>query len=396
MLLGGKNEKNIEPTTIIEGSAYALPSSNGGRKIVKLDSGKYVCVVIENNDRICIYRSYDKGVTWSFYISSYSASIITDISIATDGVFIYILYSYSKNNEGAIRLLVVNGNVFTGSTNFLIEKVKATSRCSLAISHDRLKICATWSCKTNNYPNCYNLRVRRGTISNGSISWNTVKQLTYETNSSNSMSQPTVIYDSSTPMIFFIAHISSIYNVRQYYLNGTNFYHKSNIGDVNTSYTKGYPCATFIPKSISTKINTSYTKGLIMVTWCAYDSVSNYYNIYCQASSDEGKTWIDWAKGGRDKLTYGDTYHQWLPTICWNNDGDIFIVWRNDKDGINHNISYIRWSISSGWSSVKTIRETYEQTWPNAIDNYHDFKKPIYVYQDSNLDEPSINFYGEH
>lgn len=85
---------------------------------------------------------------------------------------------------------------------------------------------------------------------------------------------------------------------------------------------------TFIPKSISTKINTYYTKGLIMVTWCAYDSVSNYYNIHCQASSDKGKTWIDWAKGRRDKLTYGDNYHQWLPTICWNNDGDIFIIWR--------------------------------------------------------------------
>lgn len=369
MMLGGGKVSEIKHVEIMTGSFNV--SKNGGRQLVKLDSGRYVCITRNNIDRLELYKSDDKGRTWSrlCYIEGANSNCAPYWCISTDGIRVHILYAVS--NQNAYAFIHINGdtqidqNVYN-SMQIISSILTAVSTCSLAVSQDRTKICAVWTCKSSLYSNSYNIQACRGTIDNisGNVTFGGASLVSFFNDSTYSFNQPSVIYNSFQRPIIAVCYIEgSRFGINEYTYDGTGWGSTVIVPLKAINLAQAYPSITFMPSNVSTKINSSYINGLVIVAWHGKDNIdNNVYNIRCKASSDGGQIWFDFGIDG-EKITSGNSYFKMNPSVCWNNDGKIFIVWQGADANNQYNIYYLE----KEKRIINVIEKPYSQLNPSTI-----------------------------
>ncbi len=370
-------------------AAYST-QGNGGRKI-DTDSDANVYEALKDGSTIKIYK---RGTGLIYTGSTYSS--ITGWSLEFIGGKLALIICRNGN-----RVTYVNMNLDGSSPIEALIDDNQTSlgECSIKMNSDGTKITATWSSKNSTYPNSFNIRAIQGTISSGVVTWGSVEQITNQNSSGYDYVTPSVVYgnnDKPQTLSVWKRVPANEYILIGHYLNGSNVWTQSIIYNPG-NYIQSNPSATFIPSSVATKINASYTSGLIVVAWDGKDSTdTSKTNIRCKASSDNGVTWFNFGSSN-EKITTGNTYTQYEPTVSWNNLGDVFILWNgwSVSTPSNINIRSIKRTASTGYGPIEEItsQTTSNIYYPNSCDNYHNYEKPLTIWKDNANSD--IKLYGK-
>lgn len=402
---GFSSQEIIDKTTPeqVVASAYTT-QGNGGRKVVYLDNGWLFTSLRDGTTGLFNYYSTDNGTTWALHSSQVLGVNYEDISIveyANNQVQLICALSTNQINSYKIDVPNTIGDTNFGANTILDISQTAMGNCSLAINSDGTKITATWSSKNATYPNSFNIRAIQGTISAGVVTWGSVEQVTQNNNSSFNITTPSINYDTNDNVHILVEYdFTSGINI----LDLTDaFTSRDQLGSEmpagwgnkivfsGGTYTQSNPSATFMPPSIATKINASYTSGLIICPWQGKDSTyTTVFQIKIKASSDNGATWFDFGISN-EQLTQDASNELSRPSISWNDDGDIFVTFMGRVGTASAGISLIENNVSTGWGSFEVIDSDNTTSRPNSADNYHNFEKPLTIYQSTT----DVQFYGK-
>lgn len=105
------------------------------------------------------------------------------------------------------------------------------------------------------------------------------------------------------------------------------------------------------------------TDGLA-VTWMDKRGFRTGYDIYAAISSDFGKSF-----GANEQVqdSFGDNITQWNPAIAGNSQGDLLVVWDDDRDETSD--IWLSWRTPEGWSediAINGAAGDYQQVSPVA------------------------------
>ena len=266
----GATTNPVRSLVQVVGSAYDT-SGNGGRKQVRLKDGTLVIAVKTSTPSVILYKSTDGGGTWSSLYAYGTLSSPLDVSLATNGTYIYTLISAGAgtsvdvfNTSGS---KISSSNADTGQT-FM-------GNCSLTYSQSDNTLHAAWASKNSTYPNSFNIRYAKGVInSDGSVTWGSVTQITPSNTSGFDNRNPTITVKNGLPTIIFDFANGSYY-IQSYVYNGTSWNGYTVYS--GTTYTQSYPSAT---------VDNS---GNIHVVWHGLDSTdTTKYNIRYSKSPTVG------------------------------------------------------------------------------------------------------------
>lgn len=307
---------------IVVAKAYDT-SGNGGRKLVKLNSGKSIVVVKDaSSTRYLSYTSQD-GATWSVG-TSLPVSSTTDIALCTNGEYSYTIYT-SGSNSITFNILNSSGIGVSGATFALDSGQTALGNVSLAINEAKTELHAAWASKNSAYPNSFNIRYAKGTINaNGTVTWGAVEQITNSNVSGYNYSDLTIAIIDKKPSIiceyyngtsYYLINHSTVFTDRDFNTNApSNWGNKIIIGPVG--YAQSSTSTMYVPQSINGLAN-----GLIPIAWMGKDEDSNdEYYIRFSKSIDDGITWST-----PSKLYLGS-----YPSITASKNGKLFITYVED------------------------------------------------------------------
>ncbi|WP_394137424.1 sialidase family protein [Cytobacillus oceanisediminis] len=378
----------INDATVVS-QAYDT-SGNGGRRLVRLSNGNQYAAMKNGTTSYLVYKSTDNwaspGTLWKT-INAYG-----DISIATNGVNIYLLFTdgtaviktYNYDEAGT---LLSFGNVDSGQS--------ALGNVSLAINEAGTELHATWASKNSAYPNSFNIRYAKGTInagsdgSPGSVTWGAVTQLTTDNNVEIDNKNPSVVTNSSGYAVVLFDHVTrtgtDVNRIRSAVYNGSSFTIYNVYSLTGENYTQTSPSAIFVPQSVNGLAN-----GRIWVAWHGADATSTTNNIRYSYSDDGGVTW-----SAMQKLTAGiNGFACEFPSITANKSNNIFIVHEGRSPSDSNGMTVQKFDGTS-WTT-KTYNSTSDASPSTLFDLSVNFTEPLFIYKNSNASfgTVGIKFYG--
>ncbi|MBO8164706.1 MAG: exo-alpha-sialidase [Brevibacillus sp.] len=319
-------------TTVVN-AAYDT-SVNGGRKLVRLSNGWLVANTSNpSNGDVYYFVSKDDGGSWE-QLCYATLSETTGHAIVSVGTTVYGLFSNAANVYSVkFDATTVTNNALTLN---LIEIQNAINSCSLAIAPDGT-LHAAWSSKNSSYPNSFNIRYSKST--DGGQTWATPTQVTASNNSGVDNRNPCVVIDfSGFPVIFYDLYNGSTYFIKaRTTTDGTTFTARDvyYVG----SYAQSSPCAIVDGN------------GVIHVVWHGKDSTdTTVHNIRYSKSTDGGKTW-----SAAVKLTSGNTYPQFFPSIAVDNSNKLYVLWHGKSAASPTCYQVRKIEFESVWSSITDL-----------------------------------------
>ncbi|KZR60382.1 sialidase family protein [Pseudobacillus badius] len=384
----------ITDATVVN-SAYDT-SGNGGRKLITLKNGSQYAVVKNGTSEFRIYKSVDRWATQGILIKTQTATSLTDVCLATDGIRIYVLYT--QNNTTVTNLFLDENGVNVGVGSARVDSGQSTlGNVSLAINEAGTELHAEWASKNSVTSTAsFNIRYAKGTINtDGSVTWGAVEQITSQNVSTANFNNPSIIVIGDRPIIFaeYNNGTSTNYIIALSPTGMANppasFFLKSySLIGRNDGYTQSSPSAIFVPQSVNGLAN-----GRIWVAWHGTDSTDPIvYNIRSSYSDDGGVTWST-----PTKLTSGNTTHQLRPTITANKNNNIFVLF--DGQVTNGGQYQTRKIVNTNgtWGSITNVTNTASGSVlyvSSLFDNTFslNFSEPLFIHQ--NNQAAKVGFYG--
>jgi hypothetical protein len=385
------------PTTVVN-QAYNT-SGNGGRKLVRLNNGTLVALTFQPNgspNKYLLYKSTDNGVTWSpiCSISDSTYAIGTNPSLAYIGGTKVVVLGWSvssptvKVSSWTIDVSTqADVNIYNNQT--VIDTTGLTTASggtSISYSASDNSLHAAWSCKSDTYPNSFNIRYAKGTIDgNGNVTWGSVEQVTKGNNINKDITNPCIVVkNDGNPVI--IAQSQEIYNIMP---DGTTS-NNNNARAIHALYFTGSAWsyanifrtadATTTPQSNPCAVVDNI--GVIHVVWHGTDSsIPSFNNIRYSKSADGGATW-----SAATKLTNVSSV-QMYPSITVDKDNKLYVLWAGTDSAVSGSYTNIRKVVYDGsaWGSISTLTNntTANANHPSTCANYTDFTDPLVIYQDN-------------
>lgn len=360
-------------------------SGNGGRKLVRADSGNLYAIT-KTSTAYFVYKSSDNGNTWTQFTTGTYTSI-QDVSLISSGNFVFWLISL---NGGALFQggLVDGKNI--GALVNVDSNQTAIGNVSLAINEAKTELHATWASKNSTYPNSFNIRYAKGTINgDGTVTWGAVEQVTNANSGGVDYTEPCLVLTTSKVIIFTNeANGASIKRIRAF--QKTSSWDISSISTTVYSggtYAQSSPSAIFVPQSINGLAN-----GRIWVAWHGRDTPdTSKDNIRISYSDDGGITWSP-----QDKLTTGNSYNQVNATITVNRNNKVFVIW-NGQDATSPTYTNIFKKEYIAGNSTTTTKMTNNTTGDSrnasSINSFDvNFTEPLFIYLDDQ--NAKVGFYG--
>jgi hypothetical protein len=356
-------------------------SGNGGRKLVRLSNGTLVATVKTPASTVILYKSTDGGGTWSALVNPVSPTSLQDVSITTNGTYIYVLVNF---NSASVWYGVYNTSGVQVSGAYLDNNTQtAMGNCSITYSQSDNTLHAAWASKNATYPNSFNIRYAKGTInSDGSVTWGSVIQVSTVNTVNTDVQSPSIVAVNGNPAILFT--INSIGGTSQNVCCS-----RWSSGSFVSTYPYTVSAASYYQTLPSATVDGT---GTIHVVWQGYDSTdSTYYNIRYAKSTDGGSTWTI-----PIKLTNGNLYNQQSPSITCNQYGGLYVYWYGTSGSSNgfYRIRTINYN-GSAWSAYTdvTTNTTANILYPSVCDNVRTFNSPLVIWQDNVT--PSVKFSGD-
>lgn len=361
-------------------SAYDT-SGNGGRKLVRLSNGWLVSASYSGTT-IYFHASSDNGATWSLLTSNTVSNTVLSVSIVAKGTMIYS-HSLDGANVKVVRFDALSPSLLI---DYIDSGQSTLGTCSITINSTGTELHACWSSKNATYPNSFNIRYAKGTISqvDGSVTWGAVTQVTTNNSTGQDVTNPSIIYYNN-PIIVHQTLASGTYTIQYRKYNGTSW----SFGTIYNggSYTQSNPSVIFVPQSVNGLAN-----GRIWVAWHGLDATDvDWYNIRTSYSDDGGATWST-----VQKLTSGNVCGQVMPSITATKNNEVFVLWhgQNTSSSDKYNIKKKSYKNSS-WGAISqitnntTANATYNST---LFDLSIDFTTPLFIY--ANAQTSKVGFYG--
>jgi hypothetical protein len=354
-------------------------SGNGGRKLIRHSNGDFFAVT-RNASNIYVLRSTDNGQTspWTeIYTSAISTTDITIVEVSATKIGIFY------NNGSSViyfRTMNLDGS---GTVNATLETAQ-TALGGMSAERNGSEIYFTWAAKTAAYANSFNIRYAKGTINaDGSVTWGAVEQRTVYNVSGDDCKNPSIVIRNNLPSILVEVKGGTSYLIRSLNFNGSTW----SMVDVcpATTYTQSSPSAIFVPQSVNGLAN-----GRIWVAWIGKDSTdTTHYNLRVAYSDDGGVTWST-----PQKLTNGNTYSQYEPSITAYKNGDIWIVFKGTSV-ISPTYEQVRKIKYNGatWGSITEVTSLTSATGPNPstlFDLTVNATEPLFIYRGVG----KVGFYG--
>ena len=381
VILGGGSIIHNHTTPIpIVGSAYDT-SGNGGRKLVGLSNGWLVALLSNApaaNNWSC-YVSKDNGATWSRLCYSSISSIVTGLSLCSNGTKIFILRSTSSASNNAFYSFdatTVSDTVIPFTSLPDTGQNEFGPGCSIAVDSNG-HLHAAWCSKNTTYPNSFNIRYSKST--DGGATWASPTQITTANNTKFYYDQPCIVIRDNKPVIV-LHYGTDAYIIRCVYWNGSSWVtNSSEIYYASSSYPQSSPCAVVDGN------------GHIHVSWNMRDSATggSTDNIGYSKSTDNGATW-----SAAQRLTTFNPEDQRHPSITVDNNNKIFIFWTGRNTGGSiYNVKYI--SYDGSWSAITQVtNNTTNSVWYcQTVENYKNFIIPLVIWQDNQAE--AVKFYGK-
>lgn len=95
---------------------------------------------------------------------------------------------------------------------------------------------------------------------------------------------------------------------------------------------------------------TNFGKDNLAVTWMDKRGFRTGYDIYAAVSKDSGKSF---EPNEQVQDSFGDNITQWNPAIAGNAQGDLVVVWDDDRDETSD--VWLSWRTADGWSEDVAI-----------------------------------------
>lgn len=355
-------------------------AGNGGRRLVRLSNGWQVFGSLDSvNGQLKIFVSKDNFATTPTQLCYYTVSNqTTGFSIVSVGNNVYLLWTNATTCQyGKFNATTVTNNPQSLWT--VDSSQTATSNNSLTLGSDG-NLHATWASKNATYPNQFNLRYAKGTINgDGSVTWGAVEQVSTENTTGDYNQTPCTVSAlvNGNPIIFATRKVGTYYRIVAWRWTGSAW---TNSGTPTpSSYTLANPSASVD------------SNGDCLVAWIGYDSTDTAaYNIRYSKVTSGGVTWT-----APVKLTTGNTYQQYNPSIACDANNDIHVAWYGytATNPTYINIRMIK-STSGTWGTITEVtnQNSVNISDPSLCDNYRNFEKPLMIYKEGTT---AIKFYGK-
>jgi len=361
------------PTTVVA-SAYttskdARPQvlSNGWIVTAEVSGTRMYFQVSKDNGANFIPLCFTDYMYDTFSIVSKSTTIYI-ISWITGGGVVYF-GKFDASTQTNVDFMPSGA----GRVNIDSSQTSFGTGCSLTINPTGTELHASFSSKNATYPNSFNIRYAKGTISavDGSVSWGSVEQVTvYNTTNLDQKSPCIIINASGYPVILNEEHNgTSSYRIFANVFNGS-------IWDSKVVYNGGVYVQSS-PDLISDQ------NGILWCCWHGLDSTSlTYYKIKSSYSSDGGLTW-----SSVQDLTTNSNYMQVGASVTTDKDGKVYVLWtgKNASTSGWYIIRQIIWNGSS-WGSIVdiTTQNSSDLTGVSTCSNYQNFTSPLVIWKDPN------------
>jgi hypothetical protein len=176
---------------------------NGGRKLVRLSNGWFVCVAWDGTGHILnFYVSKDNGSTWSLLCYAawnpsltYNESAIccygTKVICITNATLDTNVYTYKFDAT------TISGSLPSAA---YLDSSQTSFGPGVSIEADSTGVIhAVWSSKNATYPNSYNIRYAKST--DGGSTWSAPTQVTVNNTSGVYVQNPSVVIKNNVPLI---------------------------------------------------------------------------------------------------------------------------------------------------------------------------------------------------
>lgn len=375
----------INDATVVA-SAYDT-SGNGGRKLVRLKSGRLVAVVRKPTSMYQLLLEYtDNNWATKTEVTVLSTSnTLVDACLETDGVNVFVLLNQKWSGAGSTTFRSYNGSTMTliGSATTLDSAgVTDVGNCSMILNGSNLE--STWSNKNSTYSSSFNIRYAKGTINaDGSVTWGVVEQITVENTSGRDVRNPSLTLDKDSKPIIIVEHFDGTNYVIRRWKKDVSW---SQVPIYTTTYVQSSSSVIFVPQSINGLAN-----GRIWVAWYGYDSTdTTTYGIKVSYSDDGGVTWSAMTK--ITSVAIDGTQFQMHPSMTFSKNGDVWIVWQGNNNGsAYYQMRAVKYS-NGIWGSKQelTTGTTSRQYASTLCDPTFSFSSPLFIYKDS----AKVGFYG--
>lgn len=391
IVMAETNETVIDREDITVVNQTLSTEGNGGRKLVRLQNGLLVAGLYNSTSlSVSFYVSNDNGGTWTQSSQSPETGVAgNNYSLESKGNNVYIIfanlntvyfriYDFENNSRGSV--ITVDTVISSLSTNGI----------SITINEILTELHAVWSNKNNTNPGSFNLRYAKGVINgDGSVTWGAVEQWTSINSSGADFKNPTIAIRGDSQPIVLVDYFSG---TTQYTIwaisNGVMAQTANTISYINQNYSIVYqvnysqssPSAIYVPPEISGTPN-----GRIWVAWHGLGNTDvGYRHIYVSFSDDGGVNWST-----AQKLTNGNTSLNTIPSISFNIENDIFVVF-DRQEGDNHYVASLKYDTTWGAPMLLTPLSTSPVYPSSFLGNDINFTIPLFIYRGS----AKVGFYG--
>jgi hypothetical protein len=378
LTLNNLTESTVTRTdATVVASAYDT-SGNGGRKLARLSNGTLVIAMKDGTSGAYLYKSTDNGNTWSQI--AYLFYNIADISISTNGVYIFVAFTQNSAN---VRSYTFDEQGTAIQSSFPVDSGQtAVGNISLTINEAGTELHAAWASKNSTYSNSMNLRYAKGTInqSDGSVTWSGVTQVSSNNTTGQDRKNPSIILNSNGyPVIVHDYNVGTTTNRIQTYTYNGSSWALYVVGAID-GYTQSSPSAIFVPQSVNGLAN-----GRIWVAWHGKDSSYNNERIRVSYSDDGGVTWSAMQLATPNQQTYQE------PTLTADKNNNIFILTRSYISP-NYTITLLKLN-GSNWTESNIVSAGAGTDDPSSLFDVSfstEFSSPLFIYK-----HPSkVGFYG--
>lgn len=344
------------PTTVVA-SAYDT-SGSSGRKLVRTTNGNLFTVVRNGTTDFRILKSTDNGVTtpWSTIVTVTES--VNDVSIATDGTYLYVLNSFSTT--GAKFRKYDQSGALQGSAVNVDSSQTAMGNCSITVAPDN-SIHAAWSSKNAGLPNSFDIRYSKST--DGGVTWSAPYQQSTDNTAGTDSTNPCMIVKSNgNPRIFYQRVTGTNYTIVQ----------ADSVG-ASTSTVTIVLVATYSQSNTNAIVKQNGSNiGRIICRWNGLDATDTAKQNERWAYSDDGGATFSAAA----KITSGNTIDRQKGVLAEDASGNIYNIYMD-----NTGISYQQLpNGSTTWGTVQTLNAT--GTNPAVIERL-DFSIPLTSYMDA-------------
>lgn len=235
--------------------------TGNGKKITKLANGWLVAIAL-NNSTLQVYVSQDDNASWTPLCSI--SSVDSSPAIVSVGNICYVFYTYGDNVYVNSFDATVQANININAYKVIVEAVADLKKGLSAAVDDNGTVYVACSCKTDSYPDTYNIRY---SYSSDGITWSGVQFTTAPDTSTGSYQNPFILIFNGIPFIMFDEYSFSSHGIKWGY-NGNfdlmNYVLSSSLLDNFTAVISSSGIATLFCSNIYTGSNTS-------IQWQSYN-----------------------------------------------------------------------------------------------------------------------------